>query len=362
VEESVTTAAQEPLDGAGGFAAMAAAYEEAARARPESVVTSYCAFAGRLARLRVVGQELARELERPLAHLWVREDPGIAPLLQIDLWDEAATGVGCAGCEVPPLPAGPPRAAASADGRFVVYHVVHTRAALDRVRRHVVGWVSSSDRLTVYERARPLAGPLLLWLSDLGVQAVHAGLVAREGRGVLFGGPSGAGKSTVALTCAQAGFDYLADDHVGLEADGKGAFLGHALFCSANLEPGHLERLPGLSPHGIRGRLPEEDKSLLLLSEVFPGRLTSTVSIAAVALPRVVSSPTTTLRRASRMEAALRLAPSSMFVLPHARGVRAGFDQLARLVEAVPSYWLDLGRDLNEIPARMEEILGRGDD
>jgi hypothetical protein len=244
----------------------------------------------------------------------------------------------------------------------VVYHVIHTRAALDRVRGRLVGWVSSSDQLTVYERARPLAGPLLLWLSDHGVQAVHAGLVARDGRGVLFGGPSGAGKSTVALTCAQAGFDYLADDHVGLEADGEGGFVGHALFCSANLQPDHLQRFPALSAHGIRGRLPEEDKSLLLLSDFLPSRLTPTVSIAAVALPRVVSSPTTTLRRASKMEAALRLAPSSMFVLPHARGVRAGFGQLARLVEAVPSYWLELGQDLNEIPARVQEILGRGDD
>jgi hypothetical protein len=358
----VTTVGQEPLDGATGFASMAAAYEEAAQARPESVSTSYCMFAGRLARVRVVGHGLARELERPFAHLWLRDDPGIAPQLTVDLWDQAATGVGCTGCEVPPSPAGPPRATASADGRFVVYHVIHTRAAFDRVRRHVVGWVSSSDQLSVYERARPLAGPLLLWLSDDGVQAVHAGLVARDGRGVLFGGPSGAGKSTVALTCAQAGFDYLADDHVGLEEDGRGAFLGHALFCSANLEPNHLQRLPALSPHAIRGGLPEDDKSLLLLSEFLPGRLTPTVSIAAVALPRVVSSPTTTLRPASKMEAALRLAPSSMFVLPHARGVRAGLGLLARLVESVPSYWLDLGQDLNEIPARIEEILGRGDD
>ena len=45
-----------------------------------------------------------------------------------------------------------------------------------------------------------LAGPLLLWLSDHGVQAVHAGLVARDNRGVLFGGPSGAGKSSRAVT------------------------------------------------------------------------------------------------------------------------------------------------------------------
>lgn len=358
---AVTAAEQAPLDCASAFASMVAAFQEATRTRPEAVSTSYCTFAGRQAQLTVAGQDLAREFERPFAHLR-RRDPTVAPHLHIELWDEAATGIGCLGCAVPASPTGHVVASASPDGRFVVYSSVHTRVAIDRVRNRVVGWVSSSEQLTVYERARPLAGPLLLWLSDHGVQAVHAGLVARHGRGVLCGGPSGSGKSTVALTCAQAGFDYLADDHVGLEGNGNGAFLGHALFGSANLEPNHLQRLPLLSPHAIAGRHAGEDKCLLLLSETLPGRLPPTVSIAAVALPRVVPSPTTTLRRASKLESALRLAPSSMFVLPHARGVRAGFDQLARLAQTVPSYWLDLGTDLDEIPERIDEILARSDD
>lgn len=354
----MTASGETALDCPAEFAAMAAAFDAAAQARPEAVSTSYCRFAGRLSRLTIVGRGLAREVARPFAHLWRPDDPGGVPELQIDLWEETATGVGCAGCEVA-VPGAPPQASASADGRFVVYHVIHTRTALDRVARRMVGWVSSSEQLTVYERARPIAGPLLLWLSDRGVQAVHAGLVARHGRGVLFGGPSGSGKSTVALACAQAGFDYLADDHVGLEPTGEGTFLGHALFCSANLAPDHLRRLPSLAPHAIPGRGPKEDKSLLLLSDILGTPLTPTVTIAALALPRVVGSGSTTLRPASRLEAALRLAPSSMFVLPHARGVRAGFHQLARLAESVPGYWMELGRDLDEIPRRMDEILAR---
>jgi hypothetical protein len=341
---------------------MAAAFQEAARTHAASMSTPYYSFAGRLARVTVVGRGLARALERPFAHLERREHSEVAPQLHIELWEEASTGVGCVDCAVPASPTGHAIANASADGRFVVYSHVHTRVALDRARNHVVGWVSAAEDLTVYEQARPLAGPLLLWLSDHGVQAAHAGLVARDGRGILCGGPSGSGKSTVALVCAQAGFDYLADDHVGLEANGNGAFLGHALFGSANLEPSHLLRLPRLARHAIPARLAGEDKSLLLLSNLLPSRLPPTVSIAAVVLPRVVSSSATTLRPASKLESALRLAPSSMFILPHARGVRAGFDQLARLAQSVPSYWLDLGPDLDEIPKRMDEILTRSDD
>jgi hypothetical protein len=364
VRESLAVASNGPvvLDAAGAFESMAAAFAEAARTRSALVSTSHYSFAGRLARATVVGRGLSRALERPFAHLLQREPPEVAAQLQLELWEEAATGVGCEGCVVPASPTGHVMASASTDGRFVVYSHVHTRVALDRVRNHAVGWVSASDDLLVYEQARPLAGPLLLWLSDHGVHAAHAGLVARNGRGILCGGPSGSGKSTVALICAQAGFDYLADDHVALESSGDGAFLGHALFGSANLKPDHLRRLPLLARHAIPPRQAGEDKSLLLLSDFFPTRLPSSVTIAAVALPRVVPSPTTTLRPASKLESALRLAPSSMFILPHARGLRAGFDQLTRLAQSVPSYWLDLGPDLDEIPTRMDEILARSDD
>lgn len=340
------------------FAELTRAFEEALLAHPEAVSTSYHMFAGRPARLRIVGRELAAELQLPFDHLRLWTEPAEPPALLLDLWDEGATGVRCGGAPEPLwVPSNGDQVTASVDGRFVTYHVVQTRAALDRARRHVIGHVGSRERLTVYERARPLVSPLLLWLMDRDVQALHAGLVSRDGHGALIGGPSGSGKSTVTLVCAQAGFDYLADDCLGLESLAGGEFLGHSLFCSANLEPGHLGRLPALARHALPGRVPGELKSLLLLSGLVPGAMARNARIRVVLLPVVAASERTTVRAASRSEALLRLAPSSVFLLPHARGVHAAFARLGQLLKSVPSYWLELGRDLDAIPARVDQIL-----
>jgi hypothetical protein len=52
--------------------------------------------------------------------------------------------------------------------------------------------------------------------------AVHAGCVARNGRGVLLCGNSGAGKSTLSYACARAGWTYVTDDGSLLLNEGEG--------------------------------------------------------------------------------------------------------------------------------------------
>jgi hypothetical protein len=348
----------ETLEAGAAFASMAAAFEQALLAHPEMVRMFHCLLAGRLARVRVVGPEVAAQIERPFLHL-VEEDPRLTPQLLVDVWEEATTGVGCEGCEARMEANVPHQITASRDARFVVYDVRQTRIGLDRARQRMIEWIGSSGELNQYERGRPLFPALLLWLMDQGVQPLHAGLVARSGRGVLLGGPSGVGKSTSALACAAAGFDYLADDCVGLEAVDDSTFVGHSLYASANLESNHLQRLGALSPHGKRGRLAWEEKSLLLLADVAAGRLHRSVSINAVALPRIVSGHSTTVRPASKVEALLRLAPSSTFMFPHARGGRNAFERLTPLIETVPTFWLDLGEDLDEIAPQVDEVLAR---
>jgi hypothetical protein len=49
-------------------------------------------------------------------------------------------------------------------------------------------------------------------LTQRHVVSLHAGCVAREGRGILICGRSGTGKSTLSFACARAGFTFLADD------------------------------------------------------------------------------------------------------------------------------------------------------
>jgi hypothetical protein len=76
-----------------------------------------------------------------------------------------------------------------------------------------------------------------------------------------------------------------------------------------------------------------------------------------VALPKVVDASSTRARPASKVESLLRLAPSSLLMLPYA-GIHAQeFEKLSQFLQSVPTYWLELGRDLEEIPVRIAEIL-----
>ena len=349
------TPAREFDDLKGGF-------EAAWEAHPDQRRERWFTFADRPVRFRIVGPGLADDVFRAFSHLEREAGNGASPeasALEVGLWDEGETGVGVDGVKLHHDLNAQGASFASDDGTLVVTARPQTRTAYRRVERDLYGWIADHRRLTQYELGRPLHSELMLWHKDRDVQAVHAGLVAKNGDGILFGGPGGSGKSTTALTCLKAGFEYMADDYVGLELSEDGAYDGHSLFCSLHLEPNHLERFPYLVPHAVPGRLPREDKSLVLLSNVLPEGLSRKARIRAVALPRVVDADRPSLRPASTIEALLRLAPSSLILLPYAGTFAAEFEKLSVFLEDIPKYWLELGRGMDEIPDRIAELLER---
>jgi hypothetical protein len=348
-------------DQRGRFAAIEAAFQRAANIRPDQLCESDYMFAGQSVRIRIAGRNLADQFCRPFAHLETNEQPLPIAHLTIDLWDEEKTGISC------PLDLsgdglgiaariGDRPLAISADGRFVCQRFRQSETWLDRQTRHVVGRAASAQELSLYERGKPLLPLLNVWYHDQDMQLIHAGLVSRNGLGVLFPGGGGAGKSTSALACLTAGFDYLGDDYIGLQVLGDLSFVGHTLYNSTWLELDHMARFPLLPPYAIRGNNPSEDKALVLLSQVYPERLVPAAPIRVLALPRIVASNETRSRPASKAEALLALVPTSLFAL-HPRPGSRGFQRLAQLVELVPSYWLELGRDLSQIPRRVDELL-----
>jgi hypothetical protein len=336
---------------------LAAAFARAAAAYSGGVAESCYDFAGHPVRLRLVGARLAELIPRALVHLRVPDRPAATPELVIELWDETATGVGCSGCVPQEDPEAPGRTEVSEGSVQVITTFAQTRTGFDRRAQHIVGWIGDANRLTQYEVGRPLHPQLLLWHRDRGLQAVHAGLVGRNGDGILLGGPGGAGKSTTALTCLQAGMAYLSDDYVAVDANPAGTPVCHSVYCSAHVEPKHLERFPILKPHAIPGRLAREDKSLILLSDLPGAILQSSVRLRAIVFPQVVDAPITRFRPASRAQALLRMAPSSLGLLLFPEALATGFETLSKLVDRVPVYWLDLGRDLAQIPEAVNALF-----
>ena len=334
-------------------------FGEALARFPERAYVADFLMGGSIVRSHIVGAELHTSFVKAFAHLQLPAGQRV-PKLTVHLFDATDTGIGESEIAADYDPALAGEVVAAPDGQFVYFGRPQLRTVLDRVNASITGAVGSAGRLTLYDLGRPLHSELLLWHHDQQLLPVHAGLVAREGQGVLLAGPGGSGKSTTSIMCHLAGFAYLADDYVAVEWNSDGNVTGHSVYNSSHIEPEHLKKFPALVSAGATsGSLTREDKSLVILSDLEAGNFAHAATIRVIGLPRVAHTPTTAVRRASKVEALMRLAPSSLFLLPYAGMSRDGFAKLNDLVNRLPAYWLELGEDLAEIPAVVDEILAQ---
>jgi hypothetical protein len=330
--------------------ALEAGWERVNDARSAACQETFLSLADRHVRVRILGRPLAEDLLPPLEHLRVGQPDSDHLDLSIDVCDADALG-----SVLPPdldTDRAPPWRA-SADGRIIAYRLPDSVTTLDRQARHMV--VAFTREPSLSSRGRPFNHPLRLWLADRRIQVLHAGLVAREGHGVLFGGAGGSGKSTAALACLHGGFDYLGDDYVAMAGDGGTSRLGYSIYGSAYLEPDHLRRTFPEIADVTAGDRPDEDKLLVLPSQSHAERTARVASICALVLPRPSGLPQARVTPADKGAALLRLAPSSVLGSPQTH--RDSLDDIAGLVSTVPCYWLDLGPDATEIPLRVDDIL-----
>jgi len=347
---------QERFNGEIAFRMMHSDFQLAAARYPEELHDSFYIFAGQPVHMRVVGRELASHIGRPFSHLEIEKRNLTSPQLTIEIWDKNKLSGFRPAFNRDELE-WTEMTLHSADRRYVAQQLPHTVSCLDRDSRHIMASIAWHDQIFIYERAKPLARLLLQWHNDQKIQIIHGGLVACHDRGVLLLGKSGSGKSTTALTCVRAGLDYLSEDYVGLQRLNDGSFVGHSLYNSVFLETAHLARFTELAPYAIKGRPPQEAKSVIILSQLFPQRLRRVVPIRALAMLRVTDSSKVTFRAASKGEALLALGPSSLLQIPNrGLGVR-GFKRLAELVEQVPCYAVELGGDLQAISSCVERVL-----
>lgn len=336
-------------NGAAEMRALRARFVQALGAHPELVHEAEYLFAGIYVRVRVVGHTLARHMHQPFEHL-ATEARHDSPQLTIELWDEEETSISHPR-ELRDQIEGAPRLVSSPDARYVGYLMSGSLTWFDRVEKYMVGWRASGERLWTGERSKPLTYLLPIWYHDCGILMIHAGLVALNAQGLIIGGPSGSGKTTTTLACLSAGYDFLGDDHCGLQATGNGIFVGHSFYSGARVAPKHLARFPWLACHAIPSNDPKDDKLLIPMSQVFPSQLRRSANVRAIILPHLGDRDESSIRPASKGEALLRLAPTSL-IRQFGPGA-GGFERLTELVNSVPSYWLEVGRD----PARITSCL-----
>jgi hypothetical protein len=340
-------------------AAMSAAYARAVQSCPERVHEVWYEFAGHAVQTRIVGDRLAERLALPFAHLRRRGASSSGARLTVDLWDELETGTDV-DAEFAPDPLGRSTGfSMSCDGRFATSVLQHSVTSLDRREERIVGAVVDAHRLSLYEQGRPLHVPLTLWYNDRNVPLVHAALISHGGDGILLVGPSGAGKTTSSLSCAAAGFEYLADDLAGLEISADGVPWGHSVYSSAFVDEDTACRLPGLSEHALAGAYDYEGKRLVFMSRIHSMCLMGKTRIRAVALVRIADTVHTQARPATKAESLLTVARSAMQSGVLSPG-RRGFELLGTLADGVPTFWLELGRDPGDIARCARTLLPGG--
>ncbi|HVG93896.1 MAG TPA: hypothetical protein VND21_05580 [Planctomycetota bacterium] len=328
------------------------AFDAAVVAR--GLVAERIAVAGRTAEMRFAGPALHARLFPALAHL--RVAGGDASIV-VHAFDSRSTEV-----RMPPPPwgrddvvergeirdlrHGPLRIAFNVGSGMLVAH--------DRDTGRALVWTRDADAVPFYETASPVRPLLAWWLGDAGLQVVHAAAVGTGGRGVLLTGRGGSGKTTTALLCVEAGWAYAGDNNLVLESGNR--LRGHALYASATVRPGTLERMPRLRERLRNANRLEEEKGLLFVDDRGGGRMLPSFDVDAVLLPRVAGGTATRTAPATAGECLAALAPSSLLPLP-----LAGHETFARLVaiaRSAPAHHLHLADDVADIPGVVGRFLG----
>lgn len=336
------------------FAAAGAEFEGAARAR--GLVVRQLRFGPHSVRLRFAGDELADVLLPAFADQ--RLDGHGVSLATISVWSERAC-VGdpgrfpWTGADIGP--GGLVRG--FDDGSVVAVHEPASRAItlVDRARQMLLHRVPEAGAVPWWERAAPLRSALFWALGGGGRHLVHAGAVGDDRGGVLVAGASGSGKTTVALAALTRGLGYLAEDYVLLDVTGEPTVF--PIYGTAKLDGGHRRRFATLAGAVRLPPAPEaEQKAVLDVGRLAPDLLRESLPVRGVLLPRIRGARAR-LRRVSGGEALLALAPSTVLQQPFDDG--AAVAALAGLVRRVPCFAMDVGDDVADIAATVEQALER---
>lgn len=303
-------------------------------------------------RVCFAGASLEEQLGRALGHLSVDREE--APALTIQLWDSEHSGV--APPSLPEAEPGAPRGAVlyADDGRRrAAYHPgLGLLSAYDRGAGRAWFWCRSAGELPFWEPAAPLRQILHWWLGERGLLLLHGGAVGTGDGGLLLVGRGGSGKSTCALVSLAAGLLYAGDDYVAVSPGPEP--LVHGLYCSGKLEPGHARLLRHLPAPGFQGDAAADEKSIFYLDDGFAPQLSHGFPLRALVAP-VVRGSEPLFERLAAPQALAALAPSTLLQLVPAR--QDALSAMARLLERVPAFRLEVGGPVEALPAVLKRIL-----
>jgi hypothetical protein len=316
------------------------------------VERSYRIGGGRL-QLRFAGPSLVSTISAALAHRLTVESQS-PPDLTVCVWDSASTG-----CQMPraALREQTIRGEIGSVNTSRIYAVCERGypgiTLFDRVRRLALYWVPDLAALPEWVAGAPLRLLFHWWMGLRGGQLVHGAAVGTTDGAVLISARGGSGKSTSALACLAGGMRYAGDDYVLLTLTPSPRVSN--VYATAKLAAHQLEHFPWLRKVVANPGALDREKALIFLDRDYAGQLTDSLPLRAVLVPHVTGLPDTKLKPTSAASALKAIAPSTL--LFHPRGGDQELRTLGQLVRAVPTYVLECGTDLAQIPATISALL-----
>jgi hypothetical protein len=241
------------------------------------------------------------------------------------------------------------------DGFFGAYLGEQTLNLYDKENSTAYFWTKDGETLPDWITAAPLRTILNWFFSENNIHLVHGGAVGVGNKAILLSARGGSGKSTTSLSCLLSGMNYLADDYVGIEIKEK--TILHSLFSSVKITPDTLPTFPDFKERiwnktTFGGSL-DNGKAVIFLRDLFPKQLIHKAELSAIFIPIIKKE--TRIVPASKLEAMLALAPTTIFQLP-----LAGADKMKefkKIITSVPCYFLELGPEISNIPEVIKKFL-----
>lgn len=224
----------------------------------------------------------------------------------------------------------------------------------DPIERRGVVLVRSATDTPPWLVSAPFAQLLHFALATRGARLVHAGALGNDHGGVLLVGPAGAGKSATTLAGLVAGLSTVGDDLVIVDAED--APTAWPVYPRFKQFPSGLARFPALRQAAGTLQLNWNGKVDFGPELVRPGCFLPCMPLRGIYAARIASNAVTMIEPARGSDVFSIMARDMFALMPGARA--AGFSFLTRLTRRLPTFWLDLSDDPEEIGSRIASHIG----
>ena len=245
------------------------------------------------------------------------------------------------------------RILAECDQRGFYHHDAPSWQFYDRATAIGVQTLPAQLAMPPWEFGSPLRLFLHWAYAAAGMRLTHAATLGLNGRGALIAGPSGSGKSGTALAGLLNGLDSVGDDYVLVE-DGP-SLMAHSVFAMLKQDREGFRRAGVAIAELDACEVNWRGKIELDAARLCARGLASRMEVHALLLPVIARARRTEVERIASHEAALALAPSSVFQLPG--DATEGFRFFAGIAKRLPAFRVKLSEDPVEIAGAIGSFL-----